>query len=77
MCVCARARVCVCQVNTYFSRDAGRTWEEIRKGSYIYEFGDHGALMILADNMQARLPSPVQLIILLSILLTLLGAAPP
>jgi len=41
------------EINTYFSRDAGRSWEEIRKGSYIYEYGDHGALMILADNRQA------------------------
>eukprot|EP00961_Rhodomonas_salina_P069313 930692-Rhodomonas_salina.1 len=41
------------ETNTYFSRDAGRTWEEIRKGSYIYEFGDHGALMVMANNREA------------------------
>ena len=41
------------EVNTYFSRDAGRNWEEILKGSYIYEYGDHGALMVLADNTKA------------------------
>jgi hypothetical protein len=36
------------EVNTYFSRDAGRSWEQIAEGSYIYEFGDHGALMIVS-----------------------------
>mmetsp|Transcript_40785 Transcript_40785/g.96132 ORF Transcript_40785/g.96132 Transcript_40785/m.96132 type:complete len:871 (-) Transcript_40785:64-2676(-) len=41
------------ETNTYFSRDAGQTWEQIKKGSYIYEYGDHGALMVLADNRQA------------------------
>jgi hypothetical protein len=35
------------------SRDAGRSWEQITEGSYIYEFGDHGALMIMADNREA------------------------
>lgn len=43
------------EVNTYFSRDAGRNWEEILKGSYIYEYGDHGALMVLADNTKVRI----------------------
>ena len=41
------------ETNTYFSRDAGQTWEQIKRGSYIYEYGDHGALMVLADNRQA------------------------
>eukprot|EP00960_Hanusia_phi_P077226 768667-Hanusia_phi.AAC.8 len=41
------------EINTYFSRDAGRSWEQITKGSYIYEFGDHGALMIMANNREA------------------------
>jgi hypothetical protein len=41
------------EVNTYFSRDAGRSWEQIAEGSYIYEFGDHGALMIMANNREA------------------------
>eukprot|EP01089_Gocevia_fonbrunei_P012250 TRINITY_DN2840_c0_g1_i2.p1 TRINITY_DN2840_c0_g1~~TRINITY_DN2840_c0_g1_i2.p1 ORF type:complete len:840 (+),score=224.56 TRINITY_DN2840_c0_g1_i2:59-2521(+) len=38
------------EVNTYFSRDAGLTWFEIAKGDYVYEFGDHGGLIILANN---------------------------
>ena len=38
------------EVNTYMSRDGGLTWLEVRTGSYIYEIGDHGALIVLADN---------------------------
>jgi hypothetical protein len=32
-------------VNTYFSRDAGVTWEEVTKGRFAYEIADHGALL--------------------------------
>ena len=39
------------KVNTYFSRDAGLTWYEIRKGSTIYEIGDHASIIVMADNM--------------------------
>eukprot|EP00743_Colponemidia_sp_Colp-15_P002319 GILK01002514.1.p1 GENE.GILK01002514.1~~GILK01002514.1.p1 ORF type:complete len:898 (+),score=135.65 GILK01002514.1:39-2696(+) len=41
------------EVNTYFSRDGGLTWHEIRKGSYIYEIGDHGGLIVMADDQKA------------------------
>jgi hypothetical protein len=34
----------------YLSRDAGLTWAEVMKGSHIYEFGDHGALIVMADD---------------------------
>mmetsp|Transcript_11552 Transcript_11552/g.15062 ORF Transcript_11552/g.15062 Transcript_11552/m.15062 type:complete len:887 (+) Transcript_11552:98-2758(+) len=37
-------------VNTYLSRDGGQTWSEVRKGSHIYEFGDHGGLIVMADD---------------------------
>lgn len=36
------------EVGTFFSRDAGRTWIEIRKGSSIYEISDHGSLIVVA-----------------------------
>ncbi len=26
------------------------TWAEVRKGSHIYEFGDHGGLLVMADD---------------------------
>eukprot|EP00922_Rhytidocystis_sp_ex-Travisia-forbesii_P048724 GHVS01072536.1.p1 GENE.GHVS01072536.1~~GHVS01072536.1.p1 ORF type:complete len:907 (+),score=145.46 GHVS01072536.1:205-2925(+) len=39
-------------VNTYLSRDGGLTWVEAHKGAYIYEFGDHGGLMVMADDIR-------------------------
>lgn len=41
------------ELNTYLSRDGGLTWTEVRKGSHIYEIGDHGALIVMAENMKA------------------------
>merc|ERR1712096_214512 len=41
------------EVNTYLSRDGGLTWFEVRKGSHIYEIGDHGALLLMADDQKA------------------------
>ncbi|KAF4748383.1 Sorl1p, partial [Perkinsus olseni] len=40
------------EVNTYLSRDGGLTWIEAHKGAYIYEFGDHGGLVVMADDIQ-------------------------
>jgi hypothetical protein len=37
-------------VSTFLSRDAGQTWYLIQNGSHIYEFGDHGAIIIMVDN---------------------------
>lgn len=39
-------------VNTYFSHNAGQTWAEVRKGSHIYEFGDHGGIIVMARNKE-------------------------
>eukprot|EP00920_Eleutheroschizon_duboscqi_P010871 GHVT01025537.1.p1 GENE.GHVT01025537.1~~GHVT01025537.1.p1 ORF type:complete len:678 (-),score=147.34 GHVT01025537.1:1172-3205(-) len=38
------------EVNTYLSRDGGFSWIEAHKGAYIYEFGDHGGLLVMADD---------------------------
>jgi hypothetical protein len=38
-------------VNTYLSRDGGVTWREIRKGSSLYNFADHGAIIVATDNL--------------------------
>jgi hypothetical protein len=38
------------ETSTYLSRDGGLNWNEIRKGSHIYEIGDHGALILIADD---------------------------
>uniref|UniRef100_A0A0G4FQ72 VPS10 domain-containing protein n=1 Tax=Chromera velia CCMP2878 TaxID=1169474 RepID=A0A0G4FQ72_9ALVE len=40
------------EVNTYLSRDGGVTWVEAHKGAYIYEFGDHGGLIVMADDLR-------------------------
>ncbi len=37
-------------INTYFSRDGGHAWFEVAKGSHIYEFGDHGAIILMAND---------------------------
>ena len=41
------------EVNTFISRDGGFNWFEVRKGSHIYEIGNHGALILLAENQRA------------------------
>jgi len=40
------------QTNTFLSRDGGLTWSESHKGAFIYEFGDHGGLVIMADDVR-------------------------
>jgi len=40
------------QINTYLSRDGGLTWVEAHKGAFIYEFGDHGGLIVMADDIK-------------------------
>mmetsp|Transcript_58242 Transcript_58242/g.176090 ORF Transcript_58242/g.176090 Transcript_58242/m.176090 type:complete len:868 (+) Transcript_58242:55-2658(+) len=40
------------QTNTYLSRDGGLTWVEAHKGAFIYEFGDHGGLVVMADDVR-------------------------
>lgn len=38
------------EISTFLSRDGGFTWFEVRKGSHIYEIGDHGALIVIAND---------------------------
>lgn len=40
-------------INTYFSRDGGLTWEEVAKGSHIYEISNHGALLVMIKDQEA------------------------
>ncbi len=39
------------RLSTYLSRDGGVSWQEIKKGPYIYEIGDHGGLIVMAQHM--------------------------
>ena len=34
----------------YLSRDGGLNWSVIRQGVHIYEIGDHGALIVIAEK---------------------------
>lgn len=34
--------------NLYISRDGGLTWRSVKPGTWIYEIGDHGALIVAA-----------------------------
>mmetsp|Transcript_47589 Transcript_47589/g.110227 ORF Transcript_47589/g.110227 Transcript_47589/m.110227 type:complete len:856 (+) Transcript_47589:51-2618(+) len=35
--------------STFLSRDGGRKWLEVHNGTFIYEFGDYGGLLVMAD----------------------------
>lgn len=37
------------ELATFFSSDGGVTWKEIRKGSYMWEYGDKGTILLLVD----------------------------
>lgn len=41
------------QTNTYVSRDGGHTWSEVQKGNFIYEYGNHGGLLVMSDLERA------------------------
>jgi hypothetical protein len=41
------------EVHTFFSRDGGLSWSMARAGSHIYEYGDHGAIIVIADDRKA------------------------
>ncbi|KAF8468863.1 hypothetical protein BDZ91DRAFT_847692 [Kalaharituber pfeilii] len=36
--------------NTYLTRDGGITWKEIKKGSYMWEYGDQGSIIVIVDE---------------------------
>jgi len=40
------------QLNTYISRDGGLTWKELLKGNTIYEIGDGGGIVVIAQLNQ-------------------------
>jgi len=40
------------ETSTFLSRDGGLTWSEAHKGAFIYEFGDHGGLIVMADDLK-------------------------
>lgn len=38
------------ECDTFLTRDGGFTWEEVRKDAHLYEFGDSGSVLILAND---------------------------
>lgn len=40
------------ECDTFFTRDGGFSWEEMRKGTHLWEFGDHGSVIVLVDDTQ-------------------------
>ncbi|KAJ3090965.1 vacuolar protein sorting/targeting protein PEP1 [Quaeritorhiza haematococci] len=36
--------------NTFITRDAGRTWVEVTEEAHMFEFGDHGAILLLMND---------------------------
>uniref|UniRef100_A0A061QZD8 Oligoxyloglucan reducing end-specific cellobiohydrolase n=1 Tax=Tetraselmis sp. GSL018 TaxID=582737 RepID=A0A061QZD8_9CHLO len=42
---------------TWLSRDGGFTWEDVARGMFIYEYGDHGGLILMARHRNQGLPT--------------------
>ena len=36
--------------DTFLSRDAGFTWEEVHKDAHLWEFGDSGSVLVIAND---------------------------
>jgi len=39
-------------VGTFLSRDAGRSWVEVKKGGWLYAFGDHGSVIVMVPDQR-------------------------
>lgn len=40
------------QGDMFLTRDAGKSWTEIQKGTHLWEFADQGALLMLVDDKE-------------------------
>lgn len=38
------------ECSTFFSSDGGDNWNEVRKGAYQWEYGDHGSVLVLVSS---------------------------
>jgi len=36
--------------DTFITRDAGITWKSVKKGSYIWEYGDQGSIIVIVEE---------------------------
>ena len=39
--------------NFYISRDGGLNWRSVRPGAFIYDIGDHGSIIVIANHHEA------------------------
>lgn len=39
--------------DTFLSRDAGFTWEEVHKDAHLWEFGDSGSILVMVNDEEA------------------------
>jgi len=46
---------------TFISRDAGLTWEDVRPRSHIYEYGDHGGVIVMGQHRSSGPTDHVEL----------------
>jgi hypothetical protein len=44
--------------DTFLSRDAGFTWEEVPKDAHLWEFGDSGSILIMANDEEPTVHVP-------------------
>ena len=40
-------------ISTFLSRDGGLSWSEVRKGAHIYEIGEYGGLIVMAETLKS------------------------
>lgn len=38
------------ECDTFLSTDGGITWDMVREGAHMYEFGDMGTLIVMIDD---------------------------
>ena len=36
--------------DTFLTVDGGLTWKEVRKGQYLWEYGDQGSIIVIVDR---------------------------
>jgi hypothetical protein len=41
------------EANTYITRDGGISWHEIKKGNYMWEYGDQGSVIVIVPESKA------------------------
>ena len=37
--------------DTFLTRDAGLTWEEVHKDAHLWEFGDYGSIIVIVKSV--------------------------